>query len=134
MAANQVFKFVDTLSLPVPEGTKSGDAVILNADEGWVGVAETDAGPAAGTPVTGDTEYAGGNINSYASVTLKGAYRLNVTGALNPADPVYITSAGALTATKGTNVRFGFSLTTKGAGEGPATVLIAGAPAAVDAG
>lgn len=135
MAKNQVFKYVDTLSLPVPEGTKSGDPVVLNADTGLVGVAETDRGPAEGTPVTADTRYAGGNVNGYASVSLKGAYRLEVTGALAVLDPVYITSSGTLTATAGSNVRFGYSLSTKGSGTGPADVLIDGAPAAAaDAG
>lgn len=134
MAKNQVFKYVDTLSVPVPEGTESGDPVILNADIGLVGVAETDRGPAEGSAVTADTKYAGGNVNGYASVGLKGAYRLSVTGALEPLQPVYITGAGSLTATAGTNVRFGYSLTTKGSGEGDATVVIDGAPAAADAG
>lgn len=131
MAKNQVFKFVDVLSLPVPEGTVSGDPVILDADSGLVGVAETDRGGDVGTEITATTPYQGGNVNGYASVGLKGAYRLDVTGALEPLDAVYITTAGALTATAGTNVRFGYSLTTKGSGSGPATVVIDGAPAAV---
>lgn len=130
MAKNQVFKYVDTLSVPVPEGTQSGDPVVLNAAIGLVGVAETDAGPAEGAPVTGDTKYAGGNVNGYASVGLKGAYRLEVAGALAPLDPVYIAGNGTLTATAGSNVRFGWSLTTKGSGAGDATVVIDGAPAA----
>lgn len=134
MAKNQVFKYVDTLSVPVPEGTVSGDPVVLNAGIGLVGVAETDAGPAEGTPVTGDTRYSGGNVNGYASVSLKGAYRLEVTGALNPLDPVYINGSGDLTATAGANVRFGYSLTTKGSGAGDATVVIDGGPAAVAGG
>lgn len=134
MAKNQVFKYVDTLTVPVPEGTKSGDPVVLNAAAGWVGVAETDRGE-AGTPtgpntVSSVSAYNGGNLNGYASVTFEGAYRLNVTGAVDPLDPVYITSTGTLTATAGTNVRFGFALTTKGSGTGPVTVLIDGAPAA----
>lgn len=134
MAKNQVFKFVDVLSLPVPEGTESGDPVVLNAAAGWVGVAETDRGE-EGTPtgpntVSSISAYNGGNLNGYASVALKGAYRLDVTGAVDPLDPVYITSSGTLTATAGTNVRFGFALTTKGSGTGPVTVLIDGAPAA----
>ena len=29
MAKNQVFEYVDILSLPVPEGTKSGDVVVV---------------------------------------------------------------------------------------------------------
>lgn len=134
MAKNQVFKFVDVLSVPVPEGTKSGDPVVLDADAGLVGVAETDRGE-AGTAtgpnlVSSISTYNGGNLNGYASVSFKGAYALEVTGDLAPLDAVYINSSGALTATAGTNVRFGWSLTTKGAGAGLATVVIDGAPAA----
>src|SRR5690606_28534931 len=105
MAKNQVFKYVDTLSVPVPEGTKSGDPVVLDAATGWVGVAETDRGEdgdlTGPDTVSSISVYNGGNLNGYASVTFKGAYRLDVTGAVDPLDPVYITSAGALTATAG---------------------------------
>lgn len=132
MAKNQVFKFVDVLSLPVPEGVKSGEPVILDADTGWVGVAETDRSEDDGSAISDwdSYTYAGGNYEGYASVALKGAYTLDVTGAVTPTTPVYITESRTLTATAGTNVRFGYALTTKGSGTGPVTVLIDGAPAA----
>src|SRR5690625_7807875 len=98
MAKNQVFKYVDTLSVPVPEGTQSGDPVVLNADIGLVGVAETDRGPAEGAEVTADTKYADGNVNGYASVGLKGAYSLPDPGALEPLQPAHSAGAGSLTA------------------------------------
>lgn len=129
MAKNQVFKYVDTLSVPVKEGTKSGDPVVLSAALGLVGVAETDRGRDETDPITADTAYNGGNVNGYASVTLKGAYAFEVTGAVAPLDPVYITGAGTLTATATSNVRFGYALTTKAAGAGLVTVVIDGAPA-----
>lgn len=131
MAKNQVFKFVDVLSLPVPEGVKSGEPVILHAATGLVGVAETDRSENEGWQVDAwDQPYAGGNEKGYASVSLKGAYRLDVTGAVEPLTPVYIAGNRSLTATAGSNVRFGYALTTKGSGAGPVTVLIDGAPAA----
>lgn len=136
MAKNQVFKFVDVLSLPVPEGTKSGEPVVINAGIGLVGVAETDRGTwdYTSTPASGPNDpFNGGNGEGYASVSLKGAYRLPVTGALAVGDPVYITASRTLTATAGTNVRFGWSLDAKGTGTGETTVVIDGAPAAAAA-
>lgn len=122
MAKNQVFKYVDTLSLPVPEGTKSGDPVQVGV---LVGVAETDRAIRSDTGADAwDETYGGGNGEGFASVGLKGAYSLKVTGALEIGQAVYFNAAGdALTATAGGR-RFGVALTTKGAGEGTATVLI----------
>lgn len=131
MAKNQVFKYVDTLSLPVPEGTLSGEPVVINAAAGLVGVAETDRATASGWAVANyDDPYAGGNGEGYASVSLKGAYSIPVTGALTVGQPVYIAADRTLTATAGTNVRFGWAYNAKGSGTAPVVVVIDGAPAA----
>lgn len=128
MAKNQVFKFVDVLSLPVPEGTVSGDVVVVGD---LVGVAETDRSERSDTGADAwDESYGGGNAAGHASVSLHGAYRLDVTGAVNIGDPVYFNAAGDGLDAAGTGTRFGVALTTKGAGTGPVTVLIAPGPAA----
>lgn len=130
MALNQVYKFVDVLSVPVPEGTESGDPVVLNAEIGLVGVAETVRGGDSDWSVSSyDDPYAGGNWNGHASVSLQGAYRVTVVGELEKLAPVYFAEDGTLTAEAG-GVRFGWALTPKGAGEGEAVVVIDGAPAA----
>lgn len=130
MAKNQVFKYVDTLSLPVPEGVVSGEPVIINAAIGLVGVAETNRGTRSDTGADSYNEdWNGGNGEGYATVSLKGAYRLPVTGALTVSQPVYITAARALTATATGNVRFGWAYEAKGTGVGEVTVVIDGAPA-----
>ena len=134
MAKNQVFKYVDTLSLPVPEGTKSGEPVVINAAIGLVGVAETNRGTRNDTGADSwNEDWNGGNGEGYATVGLKGAYRIPVTGAVAVGDPVYVTGSRTLTATAGTNVRFGWAYEAKGTGTGEITVVIDGAPAAAAA-
>lgn len=103
MATNFVYKDAESLSLPVPDGTVSGDPVIVGS---LVGVAETDKG-------------AGGNSVDNATVRMKGAANLAVgtTTALDVGDPVYIVkSSGALTTTDntGANPIFGYALEPKG--------------------
>lgn len=109
MATNEHFRDADNLSLPVPDGTVSGDPVAVGA---LVGVALTDAGD-------------GGNPEGSATVRRKGAFRLPVTGSLDIGEPVYITSAGALTATEGENTLFGYALADKPSGPGTIPVAIA---------
>lgn len=122
MALNEVFKEGIALSLPVPDGTTSGKALrigILNA------VAQTDEGGAT-VVVNGITQNSGGigNKDNFASVSLVGAWELDVTGALTVGQAVYITGAGALTATATGNFLFGAALRAKGTGLGPAIVKI----------
>lgn len=134
MAKNQVFKFVDILSLPVAEGVKSGDPVVINADTGLVGVAETNRNEADSLwgVDAWDQDYAGGNGLGHASVSLKGAYRLEVTGVTAVGTPVYAEAAAdgdvaELSVTADVDsVLFGHALTTKGAAAGPVTVRIKG--------
>lgn len=106
MAKNQVFDRGDSVSLPVPADTAAGVPVVIGS---FVGTTRT----AEGT---------GGNAENYATVDLVGCYEFTVTGALTPGTPVYITSGGALTATATSNTLWGYSLTTKGSGNGLATV------------
>jgi predicted RecA/RadA family phage recombinase len=91
MATNEIFKVGQSISLPVASTVKSGDPVrvgVLN------GVAIVDAGD-------------GGNASTHTSVDLFGGHLFkNLTGA-TVGQAVYITGAGALTLTVGTNKLFG---------------------------
>lgn len=122
MALNEVFKEADNLSLPVPDGTTSGTPLrigILNA------VAQTDEGGRT-VVVNGITQETGGvgNKDNFASLKFSGGWRLPVTGALTVGQAVYITGAGALTATATGNFLFGAALRAKGTGLGDAIVKI----------
>lgn len=90
---NMVFKSDSFISLPVPEGTKSSDPVVVGD---LVGVAITDEGK-------------GGNLKGFASVALEGGARVNVPAgtAYAVGDTVYITPTGIITKTAAGNVRFG---------------------------
>lgn len=93
MALNQGFKYGESISMKVPSGTKSGDALrlgVINA------VAVVDEGT-------------GGNAPGWASVDLFGGHYYEIAGATE-ADvekPVYITSAGDLTLTASGNKLWG---------------------------
>jgi predicted RecA/RadA family phage recombinase len=110
MATNEHFHDAEHLSLPVPDGTGPGVAVIVG---GIVGVTQTREGE-------------GGNADNYATVWCKGAFKLPVTGAITAiGQPVYIpTAGGALTATSTSNTLFGYALATKGSGVGTIPVKI----------
>lgn len=98
MAKNIVLHDGDKLSLPVPEGTVSGDPVKVG---GIIGVAVTNRGE-------------GGNPETHASVWRHGAWDLTVAGAITETgQPVYITSSNGLTATEGENALYGYALATK---------------------
>lgn len=124
MATNEVFKNADYLSLPVKVGTKSGDPVRigdLNA------VAQTDEPTAWHAEHGAWDKHPSGNTDGYASLALKGAFRLPVstTGTLAVGDPVYITPAGVLTTTDntGANGLFGHALSKKGATAGQLVIV-----------
>ena len=90
MALNEIFKVGKSISLPVPNGTKSGAPVrvgVLN------GVAIVDEG-------------SGFNAEGYASVDLFGGHLFELTGAA-VGDAVYITGAKALTLTASGNKLWG---------------------------
>lgn len=131
MAKNNVYGFTKSQSLPVPAGTKSGDAVKVG---GYVGVALTDR-QAAVTGLVANTSNPVGN----ASVALDGTWVLPCSDAVAAVGtPIYITGAGpfALTTTVGTNTLFGYSADvikdgaptggTKAAGAGTINVTIGG--------
>lgn len=100
MATNMIHGPERTRSLPVTNGTLSGSPVVVGA---FVGVALTDEGKA-------------GNVEGDATVGMGGVVRnaVGTTTALAIGDPVYITSAYALTPTASGNTLFGHALTAKG--------------------
>jgi predicted RecA/RadA family phage recombinase len=128
MAKNFVFKEADYISLPVPSGTRAGSPLrvgILNA------VAVTDEGGATVTIALGAgvtlTQPSGGigNAPGFASVALKGAGMLTVTGATTVGGEVYIKADNTLTTTKAAGTKlFGAALRVKTAPAGPVLVKI----------
>jgi len=121
MAKNSRFAYTRTRSLPVASGVRSGAPVLVGS---LVGVALTDR--------QGDTGAKdSGNKTGNATVALDGGWDLEVAGAIASAGvPVYITSAGALTATATSNTLFGYSIPgitdgSKASGSGVITVEIA---------
>jgi hypothetical protein len=76
--------------------------------------------------VNGITQSSGGigNKDNFASVSHVGVWELDVSGALTVGQAVYITGAGALTATATGNFLFGAAIRAKGTGVGPAIVKI----------
>lgn len=111
MATNELFRDGDTLNLPVPAGTTSGDPVKVGS---LVGVALTDRG-------------AGGNSSTYATVKRKGVFQLGVSGAISAiGDPIYFVAADStLTGTATGNTLYGYALKSKGADAGNIPVVLA---------
>ena len=114
---NEVFRVGDSLSVPVPAGTRSGTPLrigIMNA------VAITDEASVTdpnfvynGIPLnTGGI----GNLNGWTSAKFDGSYRLEVTGAVAAVGaPVYIKTDGTLTTVAAGAFLFGASLQIKNA-------------------
>lgn len=98
MAKNEVYRDGDHLSWPVPEGTESGDFVLIG-DQGLFGVAVTDR-----------------DADGNATVWTQGVWALPVTTATaaDIGDKVYATTAGALTPVEGTNTHVGWFYSAKG--------------------
>lgn len=101
----------DKLSLPVPEGTKSGDPVVVGS---IIGIAATDRG-------------AGGNPAGNASVWTEGVYRLTASTAVAAVGTALYKPGNSLklTTTGTDNALFGYALETKGAGDGDIRVKLA---------
>ena len=99
MALNETFRNAARLSLPVAEGTKSGDPVIVGD---LPGIAITDRGK-------------GGNPDGNATVCLEGAFEVTVAAATTVGGPVYITSAGVLNGTAASNKLWGYALAAQAA-------------------
>lgn len=115
MARNQVYKEADFLSLPVATGKLSGDPVRIG---GLNAVLLTNEGSVDDGTNPYD-QAASSNKAGYASVALKGAFRIPVstTTTLTVGAPVYIiTASGVLTTTdnSGANPLFGHALSAKG--------------------
>ena len=125
MATNEVFKVGNFVSLPVPVGTVSGQAVRVGGLNGVAQTSEPTAELAGKGPYV---KSASGNIKGYASLALEGAFYLQIPGntPLTPGAPVYITPAGALSTTdnSGANAVFGHALTSKAGAPGKVVVRI----------
>lgn len=132
MATNERFSPGDMISLPVPNGTKSGASlrigglnVVTQTDAAKVDVSPTDDFGATNA----SHNYGGGNPTGYASCKLDGAHEFTVSFAVAAVGtPIYIvTATGALAATDntGANPLYGHALTTKGGTSGPLTVRLA---------
>lgn len=127
MARNEVYKDADYLSLPVPTGALSGEPVRVG---GLNAVLQTNEGSVDEGSNTYDTA-ASSNKPGFASVALKGAFRIPVstTTALSVGDPVYIVTASrTLTTTSNSDANpiFGYALSAKGTTAGqPVIVRIA---------
>jgi len=103
MATNMKFKVDDYVSLPVPNGKKSGDPVAVGS---LVGILITDEGGGVG------------NAEGFASVALAGGAELTLPNGVtfNIGDRVYLTSGGAVTATATNNTLLGKVTHTNGTG------------------
>lgn len=127
MARNEVYKEADYLSLPAPTGALSGSPIRVG---GLNGVLQTNEG-SLDTPAGAYNEAASSNKAGFASVALKGAFRIPVatTTTLAIGDPVYIvTASNTLTTTSNSSANpvFGHALSAKGATAGqPVIVRIA---------
>jgi len=125
MARNEVYKDADYLSLPVPVGTASGAPVRVG---GLNGVAQTAEPTAFLTGKNYEVEDASSNRPGFASIALKGAWRIPVATAttLVVGDPVYIVLASnTLTTTSATGVNplFGHALSAKPATAGALVIV-----------
>ena len=126
MARNEVFKDADYLSLPVPVGTLSGAPVRIGGLNGVAQVDEPTAYLAANPGAYNQAQSS--NKAGYASIALKGAFRIPVATAtaLNVGDPVYIiTASNTLTTTSntGANPVFGYALSAKGTTAGQPVIV-----------
>lgn len=104
MAKNQRYTNALHISIPVPDGTVSGQPIRVGQICG-VAITSKDAS-------TGE-----------ATIRLDGSWNLDVVGAVAAVGaPVYIKSDNTLTATSTGNYVFGAALGTKGSGTGPLEV------------
>lgn len=114
MALNRIYKENErnNRARVVPEGTKSGDPLLV---EDRPCVALTDRGDGEQTFTGGGVEITvpSGGVglgDTEASLAFDGTFEFEVTGATTATAQgavVYMTGAGALTMTEGSNTRFG---------------------------
>ena len=123
MATNEVYYPGDTLPLPVPAGTKSGDPVVIGT---IAGIAMEDRDAAGNAPVR-----------------VKGVFKLSVTGhdgnsnkAINVGDKVYYTAPSegspAIIDANATGAEFGVAL--KAIAKGETNAVVATIPVALKGG
>lgn len=86
MALNEIFKEANHLSLPVPADVPAGSPVRIGVLNGFT---ETPEGAGVG------------NVDGYASINMKGAFKVEVEGALTKGQEVFITPTNTLTTTAG---------------------------------
>ena len=119
MATNFVFKEAEALTAPVPTGTKAGKALRIGALNVVTVTAEGSVTETitlgAGTQIIQPSGSLSGNLPGYASVALKGAANLPVTGVTAWGTPVYIkVSDNTLQVTGGVGTKnFGVALAAK---------------------
>jgi hypothetical protein len=113
MALNMTHKFTKSEVWPVGTEVAPGTAVLSSTDQ--PGVTITGSGDYVKTETIGAVEvtFPAGGVglaDEDATVAIDGAFRFPVVGASSSTavnTPVYITSAGALTLTEGSNTLFG---------------------------
>lgn len=107
MAANEMYRDGDRISLPVGAGVKSGEPFIIGELVGW---AQTDSAEQIGT--AGRSAIETSQADGWASCVLVGVFKYPVTatGAATVGTKVYITPGRVLTlaAAGGTNKPFGY--------------------------
>lgn len=114
MPTNQIYKPNRNLSKVRDVGGAVAQGTPLIVD-GRPGVTDSDSGGSTRTEVIGGTtiEFPSGGVGldeDFAVVHFDGTFEFEVTGATTSTDsgvPVYLTSAGALTLTEGSNTYFG---------------------------
>ncbi len=106
MATNQKYTHGKHIALTADKDYASGAPVIIGDISG---VAQTAA-----------------KTGEQVTIWRDGSYDVEVDGALTLGQAVYITTAGALTATVGSNKLFGYALAAKTSGKGIVEVLVRG--------
>lgn len=109
MAKKEVYRVSQYIPLPVPDADASDKLGGEDRPLRIGGLNVVQVSPKS----TEANDYAGGNYEGYASCDLGGAYKLPVTvsgGAIKAGQPIYITSANALTTVATDNQLFGHSV------------------------
>jgi predicted RecA/RadA family phage recombinase len=117
MSKNQIFQHSETMSLPVPAGRASGQAVAVG---NITGVLQTDR--------AADEDNLHGNPIGNATVAIEGTFELAIAdaGALAVGVAVYVAADGTVNTTT-TNKLLGYLVSAKAAGAGAvARVLLSG--------
>ena len=117
MATNKVFNGIESRNRErvVPAGTQPGTPLLINSRPAVALTARGDATKASDLPGGYSITFNNGgvgNLADSASVAFDGTWEFAVTGATTSTGQdvaVYITSAGALTLTEGSNTLYGYT-------------------------